>query len=167
MARTWAVQGDSVNTSIIHLYSTLPRNGRIHGLSKKYRYKHRFSDRSVLFESAESEDRRPNWSGRKNWSRSSRNRCWLSETILRCVRLQPDRFAITPICSRRDQKRSAKRNLVIPSTTLSVVDIFSKPISLKWRSPEQSDIELGYAWRRCDELDFSTKQQHSDCRCSQ
>ena len=34
MARTWVVQGDSVNTSIIHLYSTLPCNGGIHGLSK-------------------------------------------------------------------------------------------------------------------------------------
>ena len=29
-------------------------------------YKHRFSDRSVLFESARSEGRRPNWSGRKS-----------------------------------------------------------------------------------------------------
>ena len=35
MARTWVDQGDNLNTSIIiHLYSTLPRNGRIHGLSK-------------------------------------------------------------------------------------------------------------------------------------
>ena len=34
MAQTWSIQKDSVNTSIIHLYSTLPRNGRIHGLSK-------------------------------------------------------------------------------------------------------------------------------------
>ena len=34
MARTWAVQGDSVNMSIIHLYLTLPRDGHIHGLSK-------------------------------------------------------------------------------------------------------------------------------------
>ena len=34
MARTWAIKEDSVNTSIIHWYSTLPRNGRIHGLSK-------------------------------------------------------------------------------------------------------------------------------------
>ena len=50
MARTWATQEDSVNTSIIHLYSTLPRNGRIHRLSKRYRYKQRFSDMSVLFE---------------------------------------------------------------------------------------------------------------------
>ena len=31
MARTWAIKEDSVNTSIIHWYSTLPRNGRIHG----------------------------------------------------------------------------------------------------------------------------------------
>ena len=30
----YAVQGDSVNTSIIHLYLTLPRNERVHGLSK-------------------------------------------------------------------------------------------------------------------------------------
>ena len=29
MARTWAIKEDSVNTSIIHWYSTLPRNGRI------------------------------------------------------------------------------------------------------------------------------------------
>ena len=29
-----AVQRDSVNTAIIHSYSTLPRNGRIHGLSE-------------------------------------------------------------------------------------------------------------------------------------
>ena len=35
MARTWAIQEDSVNTSIIHWYSTLPRNGRIHGYLKK------------------------------------------------------------------------------------------------------------------------------------
>ena len=34
MARTWAIKEDSVNTSIIHWYSTLPRHGRIHGLSK-------------------------------------------------------------------------------------------------------------------------------------
>ena len=34
MARTWALKEDSVNTTIIHWYSTLPRNGRIHGLSK-------------------------------------------------------------------------------------------------------------------------------------
>ena len=47
MVRTWAIKEDSVNTSIIHLYSTLPRNRRIHRLSKKYRYRHRFSDRSV------------------------------------------------------------------------------------------------------------------------
>ena len=31
MARCWALKEDSVNTSIIHWYSTLPRNGRIHG----------------------------------------------------------------------------------------------------------------------------------------
>ena len=30
MARTWAIKEDSVNTFIIHWYSTLPRNGRIH-----------------------------------------------------------------------------------------------------------------------------------------
>ena len=34
MARTWALKEDGVNTSIIHWYSTLPRNGRIHRLSK-------------------------------------------------------------------------------------------------------------------------------------
>ena len=34
MAQTWAVQRHSVNTAIIHSYSTLPRNGRIHGLSE-------------------------------------------------------------------------------------------------------------------------------------
>ena len=34
MAQTWVVQRDSVNTSIIHLYSTLARNGRINRLSK-------------------------------------------------------------------------------------------------------------------------------------
>ena len=107
-----------MNTTIIHWYSTLPRNGRIHELSKKYRYKHRFSDRSVLFESARSKDRRPSWSGR----------CRLSETILCCVRLQPDRFVITPICCRRDRKRSTDRHLVIPSVTLSVVDIFSNSV---------------------------------------
>ena len=128
MARTWAVQGDSVNTSIIHLYSTLPRNGRIHGLSKKYRYKHRFSDMSVLFESAGSEDKRSNWSGRKSWSWSSMNRCRFSKTILRCVRLQPDRYVVMPICCRRDRNRSAERHLVIPSATLSIVDILSRPI---------------------------------------
>ena len=55
MARTWALKVDSVNTSIIHWYSTLPRNGRIHRLSKKYRYKQSFSDKSVLFESPASE----------------------------------------------------------------------------------------------------------------
>ena len=66
MVRTWAIKEDSVNTSIIQLYSTLPRNGRIHRLSKKYRYRHRFSDRSVLLESAGSESKRPNWSGRKS-----------------------------------------------------------------------------------------------------
>ena len=34
MAQTWAVQRDNVNTAIIYLYSTLPCNGRIHGLSE-------------------------------------------------------------------------------------------------------------------------------------
>ena len=29
---------DSVNTAIIHMYSTLPRNGRIHRVSRKYRF---------------------------------------------------------------------------------------------------------------------------------
>ena len=125
------VQRDGVNTAIIHSYSTLPRNGRIHELSKKYRYKHRFSDRSVLFESVGSEDRRPNWSGRKSWSRSSVNRYRLPETILHFVRLQPDRYAVMPICCRRDWKRFAERHLVILSATLSVVDIFSKPIFLE------------------------------------
>ena len=32
IAQTWVVQRDSVNTSTIHSYSTLLRNGRIHGL---------------------------------------------------------------------------------------------------------------------------------------
>ena len=120
MARTWALKKDSVNTSIIHWYSTLPRNERIHRLSKRYMYKQRFSDRSVLFESA--------GSSRRSWSRSLVNRCRLSETILHCVRLQPDRYAVMPICCRRDRNRSAERHLVIPSATLSVVNIFSKPI---------------------------------------
>ena len=35
MARTWAIKEDSVNTTIIHWYSTLPRNGRIHSYLKK------------------------------------------------------------------------------------------------------------------------------------
>ena len=128
MAWTWAIKEDCVNTSIIHWYSTLPRNGRIHRLSKRYRYKQRFSDMSVLLESAGSESRRPNRSGRKSWSRSLVNRCRLSETILHCVRLQLDRYAVMPICCRRDRDRSAERHLVNPSSTLSVVDIFSKPI---------------------------------------
>ena len=34
MAWTWAIKEDSVNTSIIHWYSTLPCNVRIHWLSK-------------------------------------------------------------------------------------------------------------------------------------
>ena len=123
MARTWALKENSVNTTIIHWYSTLPRNGRIHRLSRRYRYKQRFSDRSVLLESAGSENRRPNWSGRKSWGRSLVNRCRLSETILHCVRLQPDRYAVMP-----NRNRSAEKHLVIPSATLSVVDIFSKPI---------------------------------------
>ena len=150
MARTWAIKEDSVNTAIIHSYSTLPRNGRIHEVSKKYRYKHRFSDRSVLFESTGSEDRRLNWSGRKSWSRSLVNRCRLSETILHYVRLQPNRYAVMPICCRRDRNRSAERHLVIPSTTLSVVDIFSKPIfpemtqsRMKWY---QTSICLEALW---------------------
>ena len=42
IAQTWAVQRDSVNTAIIHSYSTLPRNGRIHGLSKKLQVYTRF-----------------------------------------------------------------------------------------------------------------------------
>ena len=32
IARTWAVQRDTVNTDIIHSYLILPRNGCIHGL---------------------------------------------------------------------------------------------------------------------------------------
>ena len=32
IAQTWVVQRDSVNMAIIHSYSTLPHNGRIHGL---------------------------------------------------------------------------------------------------------------------------------------
>ena len=34
-------------------------------------------------------------------------------------------------------------------------------------SRTKCDIELRYAWRRCDEPDSLTKQQHSDCRCRQ
>ena len=34
IAQIWVVERDSVNTAIIHSYSTLPRNGRIHGLSE-------------------------------------------------------------------------------------------------------------------------------------
>ena len=34
MAGTWAIKEDSVNMTIIHWYSTLPRNGRIHGYLK-------------------------------------------------------------------------------------------------------------------------------------
>ena len=34
IAQTWAVQRDNVNTTIIHSYLTLPRNGRIHELSE-------------------------------------------------------------------------------------------------------------------------------------
>ena len=128
MARTWALKEDSVNTSIIHWYLTLPRNGRIHRLSKNTGINNRFSDRSVLFESAGSESRRPNLSGRKSWSRSLVNQYRLSETILHYVRLQLDRYVVTPIRCRRDWNRSAERRLVIPSATLSVVDIFSKPI---------------------------------------
>ena len=32
VAQTWVVQRDTVNMVIIHTYSTLPCNGRIHGL---------------------------------------------------------------------------------------------------------------------------------------
>ena len=39
--------------------------------------------------------------------------------------------------------------------------------SLKRRSPERSDIQRRYAWRRCGGPDFSTKQQHPYCRCKQ
>ena len=34
IAQTWVVQRDYVNMAIIHSYSTLPRNGRIHELSE-------------------------------------------------------------------------------------------------------------------------------------
>ena len=101
----------------------------------------RLSNKLVLFESTGSEDKRPNWSGRKSWSRSWMNGCRLSETILRCVRLQPDWFVITPICCRRDRKRSAERHFVIPSATLSVVDIFSKPIF-----PEMTRSRTKWYW---------------------
>ena len=41
----------------------------------------------------------------------------------------------------------------------------SMPFSLRWRSPEQSDIECRYAWRRCDEPSSLTKSQHPDYNC--
>ena len=57
----------------------------------------RLLDKSVLFESAGSEDRRPNWWGRRDWSWSSNKRCRLSETILRCVRLKVGSERLKPI----------------------------------------------------------------------
>ena len=57
MARTWAIKEDIVNTSIIHLYSTLPRKGRIRSLPKNTSINRRFSDRLVLSESAGSESK--------------------------------------------------------------------------------------------------------------
>ena len=65
--------------------------------------------------------------GRKSWSRSSKSRSRLFETILG-VRLWSDRFFVMPIWCRRDRNRSTERHLVIPSATLSAVDIFSRPI---------------------------------------
>ena len=51
---------DSVNTAIIHLYLTLPRNGRIQRVKQELQVYTRLSDKSILFESAKSGDRRTN-----------------------------------------------------------------------------------------------------------
>ena len=147
IARTWAVQRDSVNTAIIHSYSTLPRNGRIHGLSKELQvYVHGLSDRSVLSESARFKDRGPNRSSRKSWRRSSENRCRWSETILCCVSdFNQTDFSLRPFGAEGTGKDPPKDtwsfHLRHYRLWISSLDRFS----LKWRSPERSDIERRYA----------------------
>ena len=96
MAWTGAVQG----TVWIRQFYTCIRHSPVMGIYMGYLKLQLYtglSDRSVLFESAGFEERKLNWSGRKSWSRSSKSRCRLSETILRSVRLYPDRFVVTPI----------------------------------------------------------------------
>ena len=128
MARTWAIKEDSVNTSIIHWYSTLPRNGRIHRLSKNTGKKQKVLGQVGFV--------------RVGWIRKQKTELVGSEELKPIVGepmsvvqnhpalcpASPDRYAVMPIYCRRDRNRSAKRHLVIPSTTLLVVDIFSQPI---------------------------------------
>ena len=128
IAWTWAVQRDSVNTSIIHLYSTLLRNGRIHGLSeitgiyKVYR--------TYQFCSSRQDPKTEDWAGRVGRAEADPQRtdvgCPKPSCVV-CPTLTGPIFRYAHLVL-KDRKRSAKRHLVIPSATLSVVDIFSKPI---------------------------------------
>ena len=137
IAQTWDVQRDSVNTAIIHSYSTLPCNGRIHGLSEITGIDKVIRHIGFVW----SKDRRLNRPGRKSWSRSSKNRCRLSETILCCVSdFNRTDCALRP-SGAEEITRSTERHLVIPFATLSVVDIFSRPIF-----PEMTQSRTKWYW---------------------
>ena len=122
MARTWAIQEDSVNTSIIHWYSTLPCNGRIHRLSKSTGINK--GSRTSRFCSSRQDPKAEDRTGRVG--RAEADRRW---TDVGCPKpsCAMSGFNRTILC-RRDRNRSAERHLIIPSATLSVVDIFSKLI---------------------------------------
>ena len=121
MPRTWVVQGDSVNTAIIHSYSTLPRNGRIHGLSEF----------TGIYEIV----------GQIDFVRVGRVQRQKTELIgseelkpivgepISVVRNHPALCPAStgPIC-RYAHLFPKRPEPVIPSATLSVVDIFSIPI---------------------------------------
>ena len=73
---------DSVNTTIIHPSSTLRRNGRIQGLNRNYRYIQGYRASWFCLSRQDPKTKGRTGRGRKGWSRSSKNRCRLSETIL-------------------------------------------------------------------------------------
>ena len=145
MAQTWAVQRDSVNTAIIHSYSTLPRNGRIHGLSKITGIN--IGCRTDRFCSSRQD---PKAEDRTGWVRRT------EADPQRADVGSPKPSSVVSVFNRTDlslRPSDAERTgNGPPKETWSFhlrhyrLWIFSlHQISLKWRNPEWSDIERRYA----------------------
>ena len=121
---------DGVNTAIMHLYSTLPHNGRIQQKSVIKRIgKIQVDTKRCLNKSAKAEQK-PNrlvWKTKVGLAMPnaevSKADCLKSSLCS----TQSDQYLLKPIRFLNDRNRSAKRYLVISSAMLSVVGIFSRP----------------------------------------
>ena len=169
MAQTWAVQRDSVNTAIIHSYSTLPRNGRIHGLNYNYRYIQGFRT-SRFCSRAGSEDRGPNRPGRKSWSRSPKTvvGC-LKPSCVVCPTLTGPVFRYAHLVPKGSKAICRETLGKFPSATLSVVDIFSRPIfpemTQYWTKWYRKSI-LSRTWQQPCQDSNSSPLVYSQMLCS-